>query len=139
MFRPAFSATLTGGNVEVVVAADAAPAVWWAAEEMTNLLSGVLGAPIPVRQSPGASGVSIFLGDSEWARAAGIDVSSLVCDAFVIKTDGNRLYIAGRDDPTKDPRMLVLVGGDIRPHVIDALQALVGEIKSKCVTETEVC
>ena len=38
-----------------------------------------------------------------------------------------------------DDIMLVLVGGDIRPHVIDALQALVGEIKSKCVTETEVC
>ena len=37
-----------------------------------------------------------------------------------------------------DDIMLVLVGGDIRPHVIDALQALVGEIKSKCVTETEV-
>ena len=38
-----------------------------------------------------------------------------------------------------DDIMFVLVGGDIRPHVIDALQALVGEIKSKCVTETEVC
>ena len=33
---------------------------------------------------------------------------------------------------------LVLVGGDIRPHVIDALQALVGEIKTRCVTETEI-
>lgn len=37
-----------------------------------------------------------------------------------------------------DDIMLVLVGGDIRPHVIDALQALVGEIKTNCVTETEV-
>ena len=34
--------------------------------------------------------------------------------------------------------LLVLVGGDIRPHVIDALQALVGEIKTRCVTETEI-
>ena len=33
--------------------------------------------------------------------------------------------------------MLVLVGGDIRPHVIDALQALVGELKEHCVTERE--
>ncbi len=33
--------------------------------------------------------------------------------------------------------MLVLIGGDIRPHVIDALQSLVGEIKNHCVTETE--
>ena len=33
--------------------------------------------------------------------------------------------------------MLVLVGGDIRPHVIDALQSLVGTLKSQCVTEEE--
>ena len=37
-----------------------------------------------------------------------------------------------------DDIMLVLVGGDIRPHVIDALQTLVGEIKNHCVTEQEV-
>ena len=36
-----------------------------------------------------------------------------------------------------DDIMLVLVGGDIRPHVIDALQALVGEIKTRCVVEQE--
>ena len=34
--------------------------------------------------------------------------------------------------------MLVLVGGDIRPRVIDALQSLVGEIKSECVREEEL-
>lgn len=33
--------------------------------------------------------------------------------------------------------MFVLVGGDIRPHVIDALQFLVGRLKSECVTEVE--
>lgn len=37
-----------------------------------------------------------------------------------------------------DDMMLVLVGGDIRPHVIDALQALVGKIKNECVTEREI-
>ena len=37
-----------------------------------------------------------------------------------------------------DDMMLVLVGGDIRPHVIDALQALVGQIKNECVTESEL-
>ena len=37
-----------------------------------------------------------------------------------------------------DPIMLVLVGGDIRPHVIDALQTLVGKIKRDCVSEQEV-
>jgi len=33
--------------------------------------------------------------------------------------------------------MYVLVGGDIRPHVIDALQFLVERIKTQCVVEIE--
>lgn len=36
-----------------------------------------------------------------------------------------------------DDIMFVLIGGDIRPHVIDALQFLVGEIKNHCVVEKE--
>lgn len=34
--------------------------------------------------------------------------------------------------------MYVLIGGDIRPHVVDGLQALVGRIKNECVIETEL-
>lgn len=34
--------------------------------------------------------------------------------------------------------MYVLVGGDIRPHVVEALQFLVGKLKSECVTEEEL-
>ena len=37
-----------------------------------------------------------------------------------------------------DDMMLVLVGGDIRPHVIDALQSLVHTLKTECVTEAEL-
>ena len=37
-----------------------------------------------------------------------------------------------------DDIMFVLVGGDIRPHVIDALQSLVGTIKTNCVIEQEL-
>ena len=37
-----------------------------------------------------------------------------------------------------DDIMLVLIGGDIRPRVVDALQFLVGKIKSECVTEEEI-
>ena len=36
-----------------------------------------------------------------------------------------------------DDIMLVLVGGDIRPHVVDALQYLVGRLKNDCVSERE--
>ena len=37
-----------------------------------------------------------------------------------------------------DDIMYVLIGGDIRPHVVEALQYLVGRIKSECVSETEI-
>lgn len=36
-----------------------------------------------------------------------------------------------------DDIMYVLIGGDIRPHVVDALQFLVEKIKTQCVTEIE--
>ena len=34
--------------------------------------------------------------------------------------------------------MFVLIGGDIRPRVVEALQYLVGRIKSECVKEIEL-
>ena len=37
-----------------------------------------------------------------------------------------------------DDIMYVLIGGDIRPHVVDCLQALVGKIKNEMVSEVEV-
>ena len=37
-----------------------------------------------------------------------------------------------------DDIMYVLIGGDIRPHVVDALQTLVGRLKNECVTEREL-
>ena len=37
-----------------------------------------------------------------------------------------------------DDIMLVLIGGDIRPHVVNALEYLVGAIKTRCVTEQEL-
>lgn len=37
-----------------------------------------------------------------------------------------------------DDIMRVLIGGDIRPHVIDGLQFLVGRLKNECVIEKEI-
>ncbi|MGN1141161.1 MAG: NTP transferase domain-containing protein [Oliverpabstia sp.] len=37
-----------------------------------------------------------------------------------------------------DDIMYVLIGGDIRPHVVAGLEALVGKIKSECVKEKEL-
>ena len=49
-----------------------------------------------------------------------------------------RVWINEGELDIGDDMMLVLVGGDIRPHVIEALQKLVGEIKNNCVTEREI-
>ena len=37
-----------------------------------------------------------------------------------------------------DDIMYVLIGGDIRPRVVEALHYLVGRIKNECVVETEL-
>ena len=37
-----------------------------------------------------------------------------------------------------DDIMYVLIGGDIRPHVVDCLQTLVGKIKNEMVSEIEI-
>lgn len=51
---------------------------------------------------------------------------------YVIKVWLNEGYLKVGEDI-----MRVLIGGDIRPHVIDALQYLVGRIKKECVMEQE--
>ncbi len=39
---------------------------------------------------------------------------------------------------TGEDLMYILIGGDIRPHVVDALNHIVGRIKDECVVETEI-
>ena len=48
-----------------------------------------------------------------------------------------RVWLNEGDLLPGDSIMLVLVGGDIRPHTVDALQFLVGKLKTECVVERE--
>ena len=48
-----------------------------------------------------------------------------------------RVWLNSGELVVGDPIMQVLIGGDIRPRVIDALQSLVGTIKNECVSEIE--
>ena len=95
---------LEAGKVEVVLPAKPLPVEMFAAQEMTNFLSRVLGAPVPVvevgRKRSVASGNAILLG-----RAAGFDVSDFGRDEFRTKiersADGSStIRIAGRDGKT---------------------------------------
>ena len=48
-----------------------------------------------------------------------------------------RVWLNEGELKTGDDIMYVLIGGDIRPRVVDCLQYLVGRIKNECVIETE--
>ena len=66
-------------------------------------------------------------------------VDGVIADTY--KMDGIyylRVWLNEGRLETGDDIMYVLVGGDIRPHVVDALQYLVGRIKNECVEETEL-
>ena len=101
---------LRPGEVDVVVEKKSPPAVWFAAEELTNFLSQALGAAVPITKKPSGR-TAIILGDSHLAREAGIDVNAKPRDTFFIKTAANRVYLAGRDDkkqhPLRSPRFEV--------------------------------
>lgn len=65
-------------------------------------------------------------------------VDAAIADAY--KLDGIyyvRVWLNEGELNVGDDIMYVLIGGDIRPHTVDALQKLVGRIKSECVIEKE--
>ena len=84
---------LRPGEVEVVLPEKPFPAERFAAQELTNFLSRVLGAKVPIATAPAQDGVSVFLGDSEWTRAAGIDAPATGQDAYRIRAEGNKVFI----------------------------------------------
>lgn len=49
-----------------------------------------------------------------------------------------RVWLAEGELSLGDSIMQILIGGDIRPNVIDGLQYLVGRIKDECVVEKEI-
>jgi len=66
-------------------------------------------------------------------------LNSVVADAKAL--DGIyyiRVWLNEGELKTGDDIMYVLIGGDIRPRVVDCLQYLVGRIKNECVVETEL-
>jgi len=95
-----------------------------------------------VRESPKAL---VRKGIDDGSRVTGMDfsydqekVDTVIKESYklkgvyYIKVWLNHGYLELGDDI-----MYVLVGGDIRPHVIDALQFIVEKIKTECVREIE--
>ena len=66
-------------------------------------------------------------------------VNAVIADTY--KMDGIfyiKVWLNEGELKMGDDIMYVLIGGDIRPHVVDALQFLVERIKTTCVVETEL-
>lgn len=66
-------------------------------------------------------------------------VEEVIADTY--KLDGIyyiRVWLNEGELQVGDDIMYVLIGGDIRPHVVDGLQYLVGRIKGECVIEKEL-
>ena len=66
-------------------------------------------------------------------------VEQVIADTY--KMDGIyyiRVWLNEGSLSVGDDIMYVLIGGDIRPRVVDALQYLVGRIKNECVEEKEL-
>ncbi len=95
-----------------------------------------------VRQTPKAK---VRQGIDDGSQVSGMEFSydAEKVDAVIAETykmDGVfhvRVWINEGHLELGDDIMYVLIGGDIRPHVIEALQFLVGKIKNECVTEIE--
>ena len=73
-----------------------------------------------------------FSYDAEKAEAAAADTRKMPGIHYV------RMWLNEGELKVGDDLMYVLIGGDIRPRVVDALQFLVGKLKNECVTETEL-
>ena len=105
------TAVATAVDTEIVVAPDAPQTTLFAAKELQSFLSQIFGREVPVVKQISNGKVSFILGVNPWAKEAGIDAAKLVRDAFIIKTDGSRIYIAGLDDPKANPERALARGG----------------------------
>lgn len=82
-------------------------------------------------EKDGSVGSLTFGYDAEKVEQA-VEAARKLPGIFYVRVWLNEGELAVGDDI-----MLVLIGGDIRPHVVDALQTLVGTIKNECVSEVE--
>lgn len=96
----------SASNVEIVLDPGSAAATEFAARELRSFLGQSLGGDVAVVDSPGGGKAQIVVGDNEWSRAAGLDVSALPRDGFIIKAWNGRVYIAGRDGGSDIDRLI---------------------------------
>ena len=102
---------LTKDNCLILIPPDACKVVQFAAQELQEQLSRVLGGTIPVGTMPRAGKSHLRLGLTPEAKNAGLDPAKLARDGFYIKTAGKDVFIGGIDDPKVNPPLEIKRGG----------------------------
>lgn len=107
---PVAAIEFTAADTEIAVDPKAPKTVLFAANELRDALGKALGAEIPLtrRISPGKK--TIVLGTNAWSEAAGLFPARFPRDTFMVKTVGDRVYLAGCDDPAVDVRKRLVKG-----------------------------
>ena len=93
---------LAPGNFEIVVPRKATPTAKYAAAQLGETLGRILNCKVPVL-SQGTGKTALHVGDVELARSMKLDLNSLDRDGFFIRSAGNKILIAGNDDPHANP------------------------------------
>ena len=89
----------------IITANKPKPVAVYAAQELATHLEKATGVRLEIiteNADKGQPGSRIYIGDSQSVRTQGIEVSQLPLEAFVLRTSGSALYIAG-EDKSDDP------------------------------------
>ncbi len=95
-------------KVVIVTPENAPPPVKFAAEELQEYLKKITGAEFKIVHEIPQSAPSIIIGE-QFVKAVDIDVNKIKRDGYVIKTVGERIYIAGKDDNSERAKILFKV------------------------------
>ena len=87
----------------VIVVPKETPLLKFTAAELRTFLEKATGSKPAITRTPRENSLSLILGDNEFARKAGIQVSALPEQGYCIRRIGNRVYLAGKDSPTAAP------------------------------------
>lgn len=85
-------------NAVVVVPQGAPVPVQFAGHELATHLEQITGAKFPIVETKPEQGNAIVLGENDYSKAAGIDVTKLKRDGYVVSVRPHTVYITGRDD-----------------------------------------
>ena len=89
-------------NALIVVPPKACKIVLFAAEELRSVLKEACGCDFPVVTKAESGKINLLLGE-EFLKKSSYTLDAIPRDGFIIRSQGNNIFLAGRDDPKGDP------------------------------------